>query len=189
MASQPSGVLVCFRKYWGPLGVDPAMQTLFPWYDRAVLGVILPEGVAVYECRDNPDTTNISNYSKRVYSRGNFASVCTHHHLLQLQLSPAQCRQVYATCEACVQAKLRYNHSDLMLSLVPLRNPIDLPIDKVKSVRNVQAVVLILRECLDPSESELGVRLRTINSRTINPTGLEQLLAPSALVFSVSRDF
>lgn len=179
--SNPLGILVCFRRYWSD---DPLLDSLLQWYDRAVLAVMLPEGLLVYQCRDNDSgTIDVTPYSETFFKWDKIAHMFTRYRLLQLRVSPAECRKILTACQICVQAKIPYSYHDLMLSLVPFRNPSDPPLDKVKSLRNVQAVVLILRECLDLSENPLSVQLRTINSRTINPTGLLQIIQPYAFVF------
>lgn len=169
---------MCFRQY---LDENPFLQGLFPWYNRAVLGVIFPDGLTLYQCCDSED--GVTPYSRCEFTWDNFISHSTNYRLLKLRVSPVECEKIHAMCEASSQAKLKYHLSDLMLSFVPFRNPLDLPIDKVKGVRNVQAVVLILRECLDASENTLGAELMPINSRTINPTGLYQIIQPHAWVY------
>jgi hypothetical protein len=184
MTQSPLGILVCFRQFWDR---DPLLQAVFPWYNRAVLGVIFPDSLTLYQCSDSENTLSITPYSRCVFTWDNFISHSANYRLLKLRVSQAECQKIHGVCEACSQAKLKYHLSDLMLSFVPFRNPPDLSIDKVKSVRNVQAVVLILRECLDASENTLGTELTAINSRTINPTGLYQIIQPHAWVYYPSK--
>lgn len=179
----PSGVVVCFRQYWDEEH-SPLIAALLPWYDRAVLGIIFPDGLAVYACHDDPDHTLPLPFSMRFHPWDTLNATSTRRYrILKLRLSSSVCEKIHAQCEACVRAGLQYSLADLSLSLVPFRNPIDLPISQVKNIRNVQAVILILRECLDPAENSLGVALRAINSRTTNPTELLQILVPYAFFY------
>jgi hypothetical protein len=160
------------------------MSTLLPWYDRAILGVMFPEGLAVYACHDDPDhACQVLPFTKRLHLWATISSNCRLYRVLKLRISTNDCEKIFAQCEACVRANLQYSLTDLWLSLVPFRNPPDLPIDQVKNVRNVQAVILILRKCLDPAENPIGVVLRAVNSRTTNPTDLLQILTPYTFVY------
>ena len=159
-----------------------AGESLLQWYCRATLGVVTGEGLAVYEC-----TGHESTYDRHVYPWAGIGEFAAGHHCLLLDVSDDECARIRSTCEACVRAKLQYSTYDMLLSFLPFRpfgGPVDLPIFQVGSVRNVQAVVLILRECLAPSGSVLGVVLRTVNSRTVSPTELYHLVQPHTTPFS-----
>lgn len=160
------------------------MSTLLPWYDRAILGVMFSEGLAVYACHDDPDyASRVLPFSKHFHPWATITKKSRLYRVLKLRISTDDCEKIHAQCEACVRVNLQYSLTDLWLSLIPFRNPLDLPIDQVKSVRNVQAVILILRKCLDPAENPIGVVLRAVNSRTTNPTDLLQILTPYTFVY------
>ncbi len=188
MCEKPFGVVVCFRYYWEEDN-SPLMSTLLPWYDRAILGVMLPEGLAVYACHDDPDHAfQVLPFTKRLHPWATISINSRQYRVLKLRISTDDCEKIHAQCEACVRASLQYSLTDLWLSLVPFRNPPDLPIDQVKNVRNVQAVILILRKCLDLAENPIGVVLRAVNSRTTNPTHLLQLLTPYTFVYYLNNN-
>jgi hypothetical protein len=184
MCAKPTGIAVCFRYCWN-LDDYPLLNTLLPWFDRAVLAVMLPEGLAVYACHDAPALVcKVLPFSKRFHPWDSLKSdTWRQYRVLKLRILPTECEKIHAQCEACAQAGLQYSLTDLSLSLVPFRNPPDLPINQVKSVRNVQAVILILRECLQLTENPLAVVLREVNSRTTNPTDLHQILTPYTFVY------
>lgn len=181
----PLGVLVIFKKVWHE---DTSLSRAFPWYSRAVLGVITAEALVVYQCT-GPLGERISAYSRDVYPWAGIGDteLATTSHCLLLDVSDEECARIQSTCEACVQAKLQYNTYDLLMNGIPFRDPVDLPIFKVEKVRNVQAVVLIIRECLAPSESVLGTVVRTVNSRIVTPTDLYHLVKPLATLFALTE--
>ena len=111
------------------------------------------------------------------------------HDILQLAVSADEGDRLLKTCRACVQAKKRYNYRDVLLCNVPFRNPVDRTIFEAPTLHDAQAVILVLRECLDKDNPLLGV-VGTLNSRTTMPsalfTCLEKHLQP--VVIHVLRD-
>jgi hypothetical protein len=176
------GVLVLFKKVWPD---DTSLSQAFPWFSQAILGVIRADGLAVYQCEGQLGE-RITPYSRHVYPWVGIGSteLGARSHCLLLDVTDEECARIQSTCEACVRAKLEYNTYDLLLSGVPFRDPVDLPIFKVTKIRNVQAVILIIRECVAPSDSVLGTVIRTVNSRIITPTDLFHLLTRHGTEFT-----
>ena len=99
------------------------------------------------------------------------------HDFLSLSVSPEELYRIRLACEACVKSKIPYNTTDMFLSQLPLRNPTERDLYQSKSLFCSQAMVLVLRSCLDP-DHELQGPLAMINSRTISPSHLYQTLKP-----------
>jgi hypothetical protein len=85
--------------------------------------------------------------------------------------------KLYNLCCACHSTKKGYNLVDRVCSTVlPFYHPKDeMDIFSVDEMHSSQAVVLILRACL-PSAHPLLVRLGHLNSRTVTPDALRDLL-------------
>jgi hypothetical protein len=79
-----------------------------------------------------------------------------------------------------VESKIPYNTSDMLLSQVPLRNPAEKDLYESKTLFCSQAAVLVLRSCLDSGHT-LQEPLAQINSRTITPSRLHEVLSPFCL--------
>lgn len=96
-------------------------------------------------------------------------------------------RKCWDTCVACVSARKDYNFYDYRLTcLVPFYSPKpDLDLFSATSLHSAQALVLILRCCLDPG-SHLGRLLQGVNSRSLTPHSLARIfdgaVPPHALV-------
>ena len=99
------------------------------------------------------------------------------HDFLHVPMSEEELLKVGKTCEACVNSKVPYNSVDMVLSQLPLRNPTERDIYDSKALFCSQAVVLVLRSCLDASHP-LQSPLSTVNSRVISPSSLYNLLKP-----------
>lgn len=99
------------------------------------------------------------------------------HDFLSIRVSNDELRRISDTCEACVETKLPYNTSDMVLSIVPLRNPTDKNIYQARSLFCSQSIVLVLRSCLD-DDHPLQQSLAPVNSRTVTPSHLYSLLRP-----------
>lgn len=99
------------------------------------------------------------------------------HDFLSLSVSADELYRIQKACEACVQSKIPYNTTDMVFSQIPLRNPTERDIYQSKSLFCSQAMVLVLRSCLD-ADHELQAPLATVNSRTISPSHLYSLLKP-----------
>ena len=79
------------------------------------------------------------------------------------------------TCEACVESKIPYNTADMVMSQMPLPHPKDKDLFHSRALFCSQALVLVLRECLEP-EHPLQTHLAAINSRTISPSQVFEVL-------------
>jgi len=99
------------------------------------------------------------------------------HDFLSLSVSPEELYRIQTACEACVKSKIPYNTTDMFFSQIPLRNPTERDLYHNKTLFCSQAMVLVLRSCLDP-DHELQGPLAMVNSRTITPSHLYDLLKP-----------
>ena len=133
----------------------------------------------------SPDPPYISRTAYSAYMHENFSSTPEHqfqysdntHDFLQVYASADEVERIKKTCDSRVQVKTPYNLKDMVLSIIPLRNPMEKDIFQVKTLYCSQAVVLILRSCLDPTHPVLNT-LKPFNSRTINPEQLFAALKP-----------
>ena len=94
---------------------------------------------------------------------------------LTLSVTPEEYERILHTCRACVQAKLSYNAHDAALLSVPFRTPCEKGLFEVQALQNMQAVILILRECLDGDNPALAV-VQGVHSRTTSSDRLYQAL-------------
>ena len=108
------------------------------------------------------------------------------HDFLSIRVSNDELRRISDTCEACVETKLPYNTSDMVLSIVPLRNPTDRNIYQTRSLFCSQSIVLVLRSCLDP-DHPVQQTLAPVNSRTVTPSHLYNLLRPHSTPACVNQ--
>lgn len=99
------------------------------------------------------------------------------HDFLRIPVSCDELRRIDETCEACVKTKVPYNTRDMILSIIPLRSPTEKDIYHAKSLFCSQSIVLVLRSCLDQNHP-LQPSLASVNSRTITPTQLYDLIRP-----------
>ena len=97
------------------------------------------------------------------------------HDFLFVDVSPDELRKISETCEACVQSKKPYNTKDMVLSVMPFRNPREKTIFEAESLFCSQAMILILRSCLNP-EHPLQTILWSTHSRTTTPSQLYTML-------------
>ena len=183
----PLGVLICSRLFAREDQL-PELARACPWYTKTCLAMMLPDGLAVYECGGNVADNTVMAYSKHFYPWRTVQStgLAVENHFLLLDITEEECVRIQSTCEACVRAKLEYSMYDMVMSALPFRDPDDPSIFKVGKIRNVQAAVLIIRECVDPSKSTIGTALKTVNSRTIHPSTLHRILKPLAFEFALS---
>jgi hypothetical protein len=99
------------------------------------------------------------------------------HDFLSIRVSHEELRKISDTCEACVETKIPYNTSDMVMSIIPMRNPKERSIYQAGSLFCSQSIVLMLRSCLD-AEHPLQLGLASVNSRTITPSQLYILMRP-----------
>lgn len=103
------------------------------------------------------------------------------HDFLRIGVSSDELRRVDETCETCVRTKVPYNTLDMVLSVLPLRNPTEKDIYNARTLFCSQSIVLVLRSCLDVNHP-LQPTLSSINSRTITPSQLYELIRPQCAV-------
>ena len=99
------------------------------------------------------------------------------HDFLRVHVSEEELRRVDDTCGVCAKTKVPYNTRDMVLSILPLRNPKEKDIYHAPSLFCSQSIVLILRSCLEP-DHPLQQSLSLVNSRTVTPTQLYDLIRP-----------
>lgn len=90
---------------------------------------------------------------------------------LMISVDEEEKYRILATCEACVKVKKPFNLRDLVLMHIPFREVEDLSIDQAPTLNNAQAMILILRECLNP-DNRLREGIDGLHSRQ---TLLEEL--------------
>jgi hypothetical protein len=73
-----------------------------------------------------------------------------HFEFLLLPVNDEESGKLYATCDACSKAVKPFNLADLLQMHVPFRDPVEIPLFDTTTLNNTQAVILILRECLEP---------------------------------------
>jgi hypothetical protein len=99
-----------------------------------------------------------------------------HYEFLALPTSPQEDDMILRTCEACSQSHIPYNAWDTALStLLPARWARDVDLFHAPSLHAAQAVILILRECLDPASPVLET-LQGVCSRSTNAIQLARRL-------------
>ena len=97
------------------------------------------------------------------------------HDFLFIDVSPDELTRISKTCEGCVVSKKPYNTKDMVLSVLPMRRPREKNIFEAESLFCSQAMILILRSCLN-QEHPLQNILWTTHSRTTTPSQLYTLL-------------
>jgi len=86
--------------------------------------------------------------------------------------------EIEKTCKACCATQKKYNKTDRILScyLYPLYEPNDvMDIYSCKEMHSAQAIILILKTIMN-EDDDLYNKIRKINSKTINPTKLHEIL-------------
>lgn len=96
---------------------------------------------------------------------------------LMLSVDEEEQRKLKNTCEACVAAHKPYNLKDILLTQLPFFNLSESTLFEVAKMNNPQAVILILRECLHPS-NPLRVGLEGLHSRQTFASALYDRLQP-----------
>ena len=145
---------------------------------RAFAGPYVHVDMVVSELSPSPVHTCYSAYSGegfvRVFQR-DFAFSQETHDFLRIDVSKEELQRISETCEACVNSKIKYNFRDVALCLVPLRRPRELTLFDSGALFCSQAMILILRSCLEP-ENPLQMILQNIHSRTTTPSQLHSAL-------------
>ena len=99
--------------------------------------------------------------------------------LLRLSVTQPEAEKIHETCEACVKARIPFNLADLLLMYMPLRDTRDVPLFEAEKLNNAQAVILILRECLDPDHHLRGA-VEGLHSRQTFVEALYDRIRPYA---------
>jgi hypothetical protein len=99
------------------------------------------------------------------------------HDFLHVVANEEELFRIGQACEACAESKVPYNAADMVLSQLPLRNPVESDVYHSRTLFCSQAVVLILRSGLDPTHP-LQAPLAAVNSRTVSPSHLFEILRP-----------
>ena len=104
---------------------------------------------------------------------------------LLLDLDMEEMRKVRATCEACAQSVKPFNLYDVVMMLVPFWVPEEIPLYEAKTLNNTQALILILRECLN-EENPLRKALEGMNSRKTCLNSVFERLAAHAQSMNIA---
>lgn len=119
-----------------------------------------------------------------VYRGGEFGMIEPEHlnltdeacDFMTLPTGPLEDDMIMRTCDACCQSHIKYNLRDSILSVVaPFMCGTDTDLFHSPTLHAPQAVVLILRECLDPDNPVLKA-MQGFNSRTFTSRQLGQRL-------------
>ena len=105
---------------------------------------------------------------------------------LMLSVDEDEQLKLKKTCEACVASHRPYNLKDVLLMQLPFYSPPESTIFEVEKINNTQAVILILRECLNPSNT-LRLGLEGLHSRQTFASTLYERLSPHALPAQLSE--
>ena len=124
-----------------------------------------------------------SKYTKQTFSLKNgWSHVGKEVDFLLLSVDEEETRRLRGTCEACVRVQMPYNMSDLVLMLVPLREPKEVPFEEAKCLNHAQAVVVMLRGCLERGNPLVAKGLEGVNSRKVLLSVLYERLLPFTLI-------
>ena len=99
------------------------------------------------------------------------------HDYLSIPVSEEELYRIGLACEACVESKIPYNLADMAFCQLPMRHPTEHSLYESKSLFCSQAIVLLLRTSLEPNH-KLHAALASVNSRTVTPTQLYNILIP-----------
>jgi len=125
-------------------------------------------------------TTAYSAYMAHNFSKTPREEFCfgdDSHDFLHIPVSSEELDRIAKSCEACVKSHVPYNTTDMVFSQLPLRNPSEKDLFNSPTLFCSQAVVLVLRACLD-ADHDLHPQLTAVNSRTVSPSQLYNALSP-----------
>jgi len=97
-----------------------------------------------------------------------------------LSVDGEETHKLLSSCQACAQTKKAFNLHDLLLIHVPFREPKEIPLFEATTLHNTQAVILILRECLNP-DNRLRQGLEGLHSRQTYTETMYERLRPYTL--------
>ena len=147
---------------------------------RALAGPYVHTEMIVSQTQPSTVHTSYAAYMSEDFSRTmqkDFWYNDQSHDFLSVRVSPEELRRICDTCEACVKTKIPYNTKDMVLSIIPLRNPTEKNIYQAGSLFCSQSIVLVLRSCLEQGHP-LQASLESVNSRTVTPSHLYSLIRP-----------
>lgn len=117
-------------------------------------------------------------FQKRSAARTNYYDTVTDYLLLGVDEDEGY--RLLSSCQACVQTRKAFNLHDLLLIHVPFREPREISLYDTTTLNNTQAVILILRECLN-QDNRLRQGLEGLHSRQTYTETLYDRLRPYAL--------
>jgi hypothetical protein len=141
---------------------------------RAFAGPYVHTDMIISQIAPAPIHTAYSSYMGEGFMRvfqHEFCFSAKTHDFLFLDVTPEEIRKISETCEACAESKIGYNTRDMVLCIVPLRQPKEKDLFQAGSLFCSQAMILILRSCLNP-EHPLQAVLQNVHSRTTTPSQL-----------------
>jgi hypothetical protein len=159
---------------------EKSADTLFKQMIKAIAGPYVHSEIIISQTHPSTIHTSYSAYMSENFSRTSqrdFWYEDKSHDFLSVRVSSEELRRISDTCEACVETRLPYNTKDMLMSIIPLRNPKEKNIYQATSLFCSQSIVLVLRSCLDAGHP-LQQSLASINSRTITPSHLYELMRP-----------
>ena len=171
------------------IAFEKSSDSLLKKIVRTFAGPYVHTEIIVSQLLPNPIHTSYSAYVgnkfSRTFQRDLVFSDQTHD-FLNIDVSEEELYLISKTCEACVNCKIPYNTSDMVLSILPFRSPSEPTIATCSSLFCSQAVVLILRSCLK-NEHPLLPNLMGVNSRTVTPSQLYTHLQPTCRPAGVKK--
>lgn len=145
---------------------------------KTFAGPYVHTDLIISQIHPSPISTSYSSFLGegfgRVFQR-DFRFSNNTHDFLFVDVSPDELRKISEICEACITSKKPYNTKDMVLSVVPMRNPREKTIFEAESLFCSQAMILILRSCLN-AEHPLQTILWNTHSRTTTPSQLYTVL-------------
>lgn len=123
-------------------------------------------------------TKSGDSYGKYHWKDG--AILSGRYECLLISADEGERHRLWTTCEACAIVKKPFNMRDLLLMHLPFREVEDLPIDRAPTLNNAQAIILILRECLNP-DNRLREGIEGLHSRQTLLEDLYDRLQPFAV--------
>jgi hypothetical protein len=165
------------------IAFEKSADSLLKQIVKALTGTYVHTEIIVSHATPIPMHTAYAAYMKETFTQipqKDFWYEDQSHDFLRIHVSNEELRRIDETCEACVRTKVPYNTRDMILSIIPLRNPKEKDIYHATSLFCSQSIVLVLRSCLDATHP-LQRELASVNSRTITPSQLYDLVRPYSI--------
>ena len=167
-------VVICF-----PRPSDSALDTLRGvWYGKYISGYFVFVDESDIKMFISHVGLGIVGYMKT--QRPTSKQTDQLNDFLLLAVDEEETRRLLASCEACVKSKKGFNLYDILAVHVPFREPEEISIYNASSIHDTQAVILILRECLN-QENKLRHGLEGLHSRLTVAETLYERLRPYTL--------